>query len=175
LANTYTLIEAQTLSSAVSSVTLGSGGTIPQTYTDLLVKVSGRTNRADTADDLYITFNGINSGYSTRNLQGDGTSATSDTFAGITTKIGRMTQDAGNNTSNTFGSADIYIPNYASSNAKSISIDNVQEQNGTAAYSNMIAGLWSYSGQPAITSITFTPVGSFVQYSTFYLYGIKNS
>jgi hypothetical protein len=166
----------------ISSVTVGSGGaanitfsSIPATFTDLLIKVSARTNRADDSDDLYLTFNGISSGYSTRNLEGGGTTVSSDSFAGISTKIGRMSQNAANNTANTFGNAEVYIPNYTSSKIKSISIDNVREHNGTYGSLNFIAGLWSYSGQPAITSITFTPNGNFVQYSTAYLYGISNA
>ena len=43
--STFVLIEKYTVGAGgVSSVTLGSGGTIPQTYTDLVVKVSARSS-----------------------------------------------------------------------------------------------------------------------------------
>jgi hypothetical protein len=173
MATAITLISSVTVSSSTATIGFTS---IPATYTDLLIKISARTSRVDDSDDLYLTFNGISSDYSTLNLQGSNGSATSDTFAGITNRIGRITQNAANNTANTFGSADIYITNYASSNVKSIILDNVQENNSTlAATTNFIGARWNYSGQPAITSITFTPNSNFVQYSTAYLYGISNA
>ena len=51
--------------SKIASVTVGSGGStsieflaIPQNYTDLVIKVSGRSARsAQQADNLFISFN----------------------------------------------------------------------------------------------------------------------
>jgi hypothetical protein len=77
-------------------------------------------------------------------------------------------------TANTFGNTDIYIPNYAGSANKSVSVDTVEENNGTTARALLGAILWSNTA--AITALGLTPVsGSFVQYSTATLYGIKNS
>jgi hypothetical protein len=74
-----------------------------------------------------------------------------------------------------FGNNIIYIPNYASSNYKSLSVDAVPEENGTQTYMILSAGLWSSSS--AITSLKLVPnIGpNFVQYSTAYLYGISNA
>ena len=48
------------------------------------------------------------------------------------------------------------------------------ETNGTTSSVALTAGLWSNTA--AITSITITSGGvNLAQYSTFYLYGIKNS
>jgi hypothetical protein len=164
--NTYSLI---------ASSTVGAGGavsfdftSIPSTYTDLVVKISGRSNSA--SDYFTLSLNGFSSNFTERYLYGTGSSVASgnDTLGAY----GRM--DSNSYTANSFGSTEYYIPNYAGANNKSISVDTVTEQNATASYQDLIAGLWSNS--TAINQITLTPsTGNFVQYSTAYLYGIKNS
>ena len=57
-ANTYTLISSNVLGSSAASVTFSS---IPATYTDLVLRVSARTDADDTS---LITFNGTTTGYS---------------------------------------------------------------------------------------------------------------
>ena len=59
------LISSQTLGSSAASVTFSS---IPATYTDLVLKVSVRSDVAATADTLFMQFNSITSGYSETNL-----------------------------------------------------------------------------------------------------------
>jgi hypothetical protein len=110
---------------------------------------------------------------------GDGATATSATESSQA-KINEYGSAAGNATTsgNTsiWGVGTFYIPNYAGSNNKSVSADNAREANqATDTYLVMDAGLWSNTS--AITSIKIAPrVGpNFVQYSTAYLYGIKNS
>ena len=77
-------------------------------------------------------------------------------------------------TSNTFSNAEYYIPNYAGGTNKSTSGDAVAEQNATTAQVILTAGLWSNTA--AITSVGLTPTsGTFLQYSTAYLYGVKNA
>ena len=165
--NTYTLIASNTVSTAVASVTFSS---IAATYTDLLVKTSSR--QSDNNNLLYITFNGSSSSYTNRRLYGDGATASSDT--GGTAFFNPTATVSNSNTAHTFGTLDMYIPNYTSANYKSVSIDSATENNATTAYAMLDAGLWSNTA--AITSITFTAVAAnLVQYSTFYLYGIKNS
>ena len=166
---------------AIASTTVGSGGasnvqftSIPQTYTDLVVLYSARTVRADTADDIGIEFNGSTGIYSNKRLfgySGSTSGAISDSSAG---NEGGVTSSA-NATANTFGSDSIYIPNYTSSNNKSISTDGVSETNTGNAVQALVAGLASTSS--AITSIKILPRNSsgFVQYSSFTLYGVKNS
>lgn len=161
-----------------SAITVGSGGaasidfsTIPSTYTDLVVKVSARSNRSDTSDNLIISFNGSTSSLSFRYLQGSG--ATAYSSSGSTGYVGSL--DGNTATSSTFGNADIYIPNYAGSTYKSVSSDTVDETNATNAYATLTAQLWSNTA--AITSISLKPqVGSlFNQHSTAYLYGVSNA
>jgi len=164
---------------AIATVTVGSGGaanieftSIPQTYTDLLVKASVRDARTgDIFSNLLIRFNGSSSNLSARRLFGNGTSAASSAPSSsiVTVLNGPLS------TSNTFSSGEFYIPNYTSANNKSVSTDIVTENNATESYQELNAGLWSDSS--AITSITLLSNYSvnLVQYSTATLYGIKNS
>jgi hypothetical protein len=167
---TYTLIEKITVGAAgASSVTFTS---IPQTYTDLKVVASARSARSgQLRDELWIRFNGdTGNNYTTRALNGSGTAAGSTTNTSVSA-IYRGDMPAATATANTFGNQEIYIPNYTSSNQKSVSVDDAMENNATESWLYMRAGLWT--GTNAITSITLLPeVSTFVQYSTFYLYGI---
>lgn len=166
--NTFTLI---------SSTTVGAGGTsaitfssIPATYTDLCLKLSLRYNIAIIAGGLGLTLNGSTANFTYRYLEGNGSAASSGNGTGsfIGNSVGASA------TSNTFSNTKIYIPNYAGSTYKSISIDAVTENNATTAYADLLANLWSVTS--AINSISIdVGANSFVQYSTAYLYGIKNS
>ena len=161
----------------ISSVTVGAGGassidftSIPATYTDLVIKFSNRTNNTGSGNGFSITLNSSSTGYTRRSIYGDGSAAASN--SGSTNSFGWV--DGTTETANTFANVEIYIPNYAGSNYKSLSNDAVMENNATAAYSQLAAMLWSNTA--AITSISLTPgVGSWVQYTNAYLYGIKNS
>jgi hypothetical protein len=161
----------------ISTVTVGSGGAssidfnnIPQTYTDLIVKLSVRSNRAGALDDdLNIKLNSATTNLTYRYLRGNGTGASgSNGSSGYTAAMVAATA-----TSNTFANVDVYIPNYTSSNYKTISTDSVTENNGTTAYAHLFANLWSNTAP--VTSISFVSGTSnnFVQYSTATLYGIR--
>ena len=141
---------------------------IPQGYTDLIIKINARTTRANSFDILNAKFNTLSTNQTARILYGNGASAISTTDTNIW--AGLTTGDTA--TASTFGNSEIYIPNYTSSNFKSMSIDEVNETNGTTAYAIMVAGLWSATA--AITSIGFTSsTGSILMAnSTFTLYGV---
>jgi hypothetical protein len=149
---------------------------IPSTYTDLVVYTSARTNRAsNNADPIKCQFNGdTGNNYSLRFLTGSGSTASSGSASGINYNIAG-TATATTATASTFGNAMLYIPNYASANYKSSSMDGVAENNATAAVDRFEANLWSSTA--AITSISLTPnTGTaFNQYSTATLYGINKS
>ena len=171
MATTYTLI---------SSVTIGSGGaanitfsSIPATYTDLVVQASLRSTDSGSSLGLALTFNGTTSNFTNRFLNGGGSSGVSSS----TTARYLGEYNASSSTASTFTNTLIYIPNYASGNFKSYSLDNAQEDNNTSAFVTFAAGLWSDTS--AITSISLTRlsngIGNFAQYSTAYLYGISNA
>ena len=163
----------------ISSVTVGSGGaatidftSIPSTYTDLAIKISGRDSATPASfNSITMAFNNSATNQINRILEGTGSAAISGSSSTLYAGA-NMSQGSA---SNLFSSIDIYIPNYAGSNNKSYSSDSVTEQNATTAFADLVAGLWSNTS--AINRITFTPANgySFSQYSTAYLYGISNA
>ena len=170
MAATYTLIEAKTLSNAVTSITFTS---IPQTYTDLLIKASTR-NTASNSSGLNLFLNSASPGgeYLEKRVYGTGSAVGSDTG---NTGISITSQGGGGGyTANTFGNTEFYIPNYTSSKSKSVLADGVSENNATATLMMLTAGLRNNTA--AVTSVILEAYETtFVSGSTFYLYGIKNS
>ena len=173
MANTYVKI---------ATVSVGAGGSaamdftsIPSTYTDLLLKLSTRdTSVSANSGAIKVTFNGTTTGYTNRNVFGNGSSTASQVPAttSIDAGLGGSMPAAGN-TASTFSNVEIYIPNYASANNKSTSTDTVGENNATNSYAGLEAGLWSNSA--AINQVTATSTTLFAQYSTATLYGIVKS
>jgi hypothetical protein len=171
MANTYVKI------ASVSVGVLGAANmdftSIPSTYTDLLVKVSSRTTDAiNDSDPLVIRFNGSSSNLSARAVYGSGSAAASLTRA---SNSNTAWTDTTVNTASTFGSAEWYIPNYAGSTNKSVSVDSVQENNATAAIAALSSVLWSNTA--AINQITILSGNgvNLAQYTTATLYGISKS
>jgi hypothetical protein len=163
----------------IAKVTVGSGGaanidfsSIPATYTDLVVLLSGRTTRSEVTDSIYIKFNNNATGYSFRDLDGNGSSVSSGNAADY--PPARVSANTA--TANTFGSWSAYIPNYASTSVnKSVSLEGMSETNAATSFIRITAGLWANtSAINQITLISQNPV-NFMQYSTAYLYGISNA
>ena len=157
----------------IASVTVGSGGassidftSIPSTYTDLVVKISARVT--STSPEMTLKFNGVATSQTDKLLYNYAGSVGSNGSAPVRSAVSMSSQ-----TANTFGNAEIYIPNYTSSNYKSSSVDAVPEGNATGTYQSLCAALWSNTA--AINRITITSDGNIAQYSTAYLYGIKSS
>lgn len=170
--NTYTLIASSTVGAGgTSAITFSS---IASTYTDLQVVASLRTDGTfgNPWYDTYITLNGTN--LSWRDIISTGISASSRNGATDFVTLGVTSSGA---TASTFGNISFYIPNYAGSLNKSVSIDGVAENNASGNGMGLSAGL--YSSSSAVTSITITPYNSptvkLAQYSTAYLYGVKNA
>ena len=175
MANTYKLIEARTVSSATHSVTFN---TIPQTYTDLLVTFSLRSDYNFNFHEGQFTFNSVNSGYSQILFSADGSNPSSaGPQSGQAIATWSLVINGSASTSNTFSNGELYIPNYSSTTlGKTWSTTAVTENNATAAGTWMVAG--SNTSTAAISSLTFYAWQSFINFvpgSTFYLYGIKNS
>jgi hypothetical protein len=172
---TYTLIDSEVLTSSQASVTFSA---IPATYTDLVLRISARTNNAGTVtDSIEITFNGDTaSNYSTRIVAGSGSAAFSDQYSNNVPSRAWYGATGNTATASTFGSTEVYIPNYLVSQNKQISIFGLGETNATAAYRSAVASLWRNTA--AITSILLDPLdgsASFQTGSSFYLYGISNA
>jgi hypothetical protein len=173
MATTFTKIESYTVPLAgVTSVTLGSGGTIPQTYKDLVLKISARSGGSSIFNYPFnIRFNGASTdtNLSSRGFEGDGTNAVSYTnaFAYLNASNG------GTSTSPTFSSHDVYLGNYTSTTNKLIMVDGILENNANTYYGSLQQG-WFATSSP-ITSITIVSGNTLVQYSEFTLYGVLNT
>jgi hypothetical protein len=165
----------------ISTVTIGSGGSaainfigIPQTYTDLVIKVSARTayTAGSYGDGLNITFNGSTTGYTNKFIQGYDSTASG---SGATNQnTGLIPDDAAAQTTNVFSNNEITIPNYTSSSYKGFLSDNVVEKNGTTNWvASMYAILWSNTAPITSINLTSSNASTFNQYSTATLYGIR--
>lgn len=161
----------------IQTVTVGSGGaasitfsSIPQTFTDLLIVQSARSTGDfgfGTWQHIRYKLNDSTSNYSGRYLDGNGSSAGSSTESKLLVRA----NDSGS-TANSFGNAQVYIPNYTASTNKSYSVDVVTESNETSSLQYIGAGLWSDT--TAISSIVIDGdgLGNLAQYSSWSLYGI---
>ena len=172
---TYTLIEAQTLSSSAASVTFSS---IPADYTDLVLRISARSDIAGLVNTFKLTYNSIaGTNYSYFLLYANANPPVSVQDTGQSTlRHGYYNGDT--TTADTFGNAEIYIPNYAGSTSKPSSSFSVNENNQTGAgdwYLSTYAGLSASTA--AITGITIASVdaANYKIGSSFYLYGISNA
>jgi hypothetical protein len=176
MANTHELI---------SKITVGSGGSaritftsIPQTFTDLRLLLSARADASvgDSGYNSYVLTNAysLDAGGRTRYIIGNPNSSVST--GTDTNNIVILGVNSSVTTAGTFANTSIYFFNYAStSQHKTVSIDQVTENNNADSYLMLNAGL--YASNTAITEITIEPfgTGNFVQYTTARLYGIKNS
>ena len=165
----------------ISTVTVGSGGaatidftSIPATYTDIVIKYSGRSTAAGNYQNVNIKINtDTGSNYTSKLLYGDGSAAGSDTTT--TTFLKFMYIPFSSATASVFGSGELYFAKYAGSIYKSMIADTVTENNATGSGSSIIglaAGLWSSNS--VINAITLTPnSGSWAEHSTASLYGIN--
>jgi hypothetical protein len=159
----------------LGTVTVDAGGSatiafssIPQTYTDLVLKISARASGSGAGGiNCYWVING---GFdmTSRWLNGSG-SAVSAAYRtdGFTIEVDGATQ-----TASIFSNGEFYIPNYTSSNYKTYSLDNVIENNATAANMTLLAGLRSNS-EPIRSIEIVCGSGTFVQHTKATLYGVK--
>ena len=125
----------------IEHIEVGSGGAASITFsaiaadwTDLVILFSGR---GASGSDFEIKFNGSSLNSSDRRLYGSGSGAfsSSDVSSPDAIFIGDISDL--NDTANTFANSQIYIPNYAAAQAKSVSIDTVSEHNGTQAFQHI--------------------------------------
>ena len=157
-------IETVEVASPVTSVTFSS---IPQGYTDLVVKASMRDNGGN--NNFVVEFNGNSSSiYTQKTLIAESTTVSSVSRAARANFYYDAIDD-NTHTASVFNSFEMYIPNYTSANFKSVSTESASENNTAAkGIRNMSADL--FSSTAAITSIKFTQV--FAPNSTFTLYGV---
>jgi hypothetical protein len=175
MANTYTIIASNTLSSSAASVTFSS---IPATYTDLVLRISARANGSGLLAGLAIKFNGSTTSiYSNTNLFAYSSSGTSNRSSSVASIPAMDNITDGGATANSFSSNELYIPSYTISQNKPSSLFSVVENKSATNFEWLVyTGAGLYRDTAAISSIALTTnAGSFVSGSSFFLYGIKNS
>jgi hypothetical protein len=176
MAFTYSKLAEFTVASTTTSNTIITFNNIPQNYTDLKLVGSLRDSQnVLNGGYLRVRFNNSFSDasrYSLRELQGNGQTVGSGNDSATYFNINFSSNQSDGNTANTFQSFDFYIPNYSNGTTfKSVSFDTVSEQNGTNAYADLGAGLWSDLSPINTIQITFS--FGVKQHTSFYLYGIK--
>jgi hypothetical protein len=168
MAYTYDSIATTTTAVASPAITFSS---IPQTYTDLVLVVSIRTNSTPASFGTGIRFNGdTGTNYSRTVLYGAGAGAVSFRDTNQT----RFFASSGFTTANQFNLIRLNIMNYTSSSSyKSFALIN----DDLADVASISSGLWRSNN--AITSLTVTPYDDnatgFATGCTFTLYGIKSA
>lgn len=156
---------------SISTVTVGSGGSttisftsIPSTYKHLQIRAM--TN-GTTSFNPTITFNGDSgSNYAWHYMDGNGSSATS----GAGSSQAYMISGGASSTANVFAGHIMDILDYGNVNKyKTMRILSGADKNGSGNI-DLLSGLWMSTS--AISSLTIAG-GTFNQYSTFALYGVK--
>jgi hypothetical protein len=142
---------------------------IPQTYTDLLLKLSIRST-ATTYDSVGIIFNGNQYSRSRNILQGNGSSVSSN--RGTYRDIGAM--GGTNTTANIYSSYEIYIPNYTLSIFHQCIIEAVLENNASEGFSYLTSFIDLNNFPVTSLSISSSTFGANLgPESTMTLYGIS--
>lgn len=173
---TYTLISGSNITSSTAGVTFSS---IPQGYSDLVLRITARVGTSGTTAWLQMRFNNSSSGYyevygySNAGSQGFGA-------VGPQTSIGAsgwIQATAGGATANVFSVAEIYVPNYTENVSANQIAGILSTRNGASASTDggntMATGVWSTV--TAISTIYVFASSNFQAGSKIYLYGIKNT
>jgi hypothetical protein len=167
---TYVPLFKNTLLSSASSVTFGASGTIPQTYTDLVLVCQTKQSSSSSYSQIQVGNYSANSGvdtgtnYSMTALYGTGSSATSDRQTGRTAFYPFF--DFIESTSN-FTTSITHFMNYSNSSTyKTFLVRGNDAGQGTEA----LVALWRSTNN--INIITISSNNTFAAGSTFTLYGI---
>jgi hypothetical protein len=164
---------------SIATVTVGSGGvasisftSIPSTYTHLQIRYTSRN--AAVSDTVFARFNSdTGSNYNWHSLRGSG-SAASAVASSSTTQMEMPWSSYSGTTANAFGVAVVDILDYANTN-KNTTMRSLggADLNGSG-YIFFESGLWRNTA--AVSTILIYPeTGSFAEYSSFALYGIKGN
>lgn len=174
MAITYLNLASTTLGSAQASITLSS---ISQSYTDLLLRMSLRTDGGGAEVTGQLRFNGVSTGnYGSLGVRGAGSDASAlTTQTGLSTNGIQLNQglNASSATASTFSNLEFYLPSYATSTRKVLGYITCSENYSGIAYTWIQGGAFTLA--QAVSSITVVSnSGNFVAGSSVYIYGIKN-
>lgn len=170
--STYTAIATTTLSAIANPITFSS---IPQTYTDLVIVVTGRGTGANTIDSTLSYFNsntGTNN-YSNTFLYGDGASTYGQRNSN-SVYFSFGPHPGGNATANVFGAEVLHVLNYSNTTTFKTIISRSSADIGGSGQTWLTTNLWRQTA--AINRIDlYTSAGSWAVGTKFSLYGIKAS
>lgn len=178
MAGTYKLIASSVLGSAANAVTFSS---IPNTYTDLVIRMSARANTVTNFTSLRLQVNdSTNNDVSWTNMYGTGAAALSDANNGVTQPAAFLVNvlPGTSTTNNVFNSVEMHIPNYAGSAKKVIQSFAVTENNSSSTNTRIAANAALIQATDAVTKIRIDAGSNtsvqFVAGSSFYLYGLES-
>jgi hypothetical protein len=151
---------------------------IPNTFTDLVVKYSLRTSLAGGPfyfDDMGVRFNNNSTGIYSRSIMRSRQGSMGVYSQTDATFFPFFEASAGNANSGSFGHGEMWISNYATSNFKGLRIDGGSETSTPS--SEVVVGMISgcFKSTSPITSIKiYSQNGqNIVENSTAYLYGVS--
>lgn len=172
--NTFELIGKSYLTSATDYFEFTS---IPQTFTDLHLRLSVRSSTTSGNSNLIIILNGVTgTSYRYRYGQGNGSTVargdgTSQPWFDVNTSINNEDGTWG---SNTFAVCNFYIGNYTSTTLyKGVSAEYASPRASSSAVVGSFVGDFVDTG--AITNIQINGTGNFVSGSAAYLYGVQRT
>lgn len=177
LVNTYTPVGSY---DSLATVTVPSGGLssitfagIPTGYRHLQVRGIARTNDTGSFNNQQLRFNNDSSSvYSFHTLFGDGSSATASSSVTQTSFNDFFRAGGTGISSSIFGIGIVDILDYASISKFKTCRNLIGGDANGSGIVGLVSGL--YQSINPITSITLNPSGgTFSQYSTFSLYGVK--
>lgn len=148
---------------------------IPQTFTHLQIRISGRGGTSSTFSNLYTNWYGTGSAstFSDHILYGNGSAASSTNHTGLGYIFSQYAFPAATSTTGIMGSTIIDILDYTNTNKyKTLRILSGNDQNGNGQVA-LSSGLIQYSG--AITTGYIDTEGSFTTATRADLYGIQTS
>lgn len=171
-AGDYELISTTVLGSTTASVALSITAGQQATYKHLQIRAAVRTNRAgQTSDPMIIKLNSDSgANYEYHELTGNGSSVTSGAGGASSSSMWLGYVAASNQTTNAFSGVVMDIPD-AFSTSKNKTLKVLQGMAGSDNQIQLTSGLWMSTA--AISTITFTALGSYITGSRFSLYGLR--
>jgi hypothetical protein len=171
MALTYELIGSVTATGSSTTMTISS---IPQTYTDLVIRVAIRSALSSLRDTVNITFQSVSGTRTQVSLLGQQNNISYNSVTTGSNWAYDFPATANTATANTFGFFELYLPSYATTNNKQSYATYGSTGDGTNnTYGGMTASYINFTS--AITAINVACGSNLTANSNFALYGIKRA
>jgi hypothetical protein len=168
MANTFRLIATYTAPTTVGDVQFNS---IPQTFQDLKLIISARTQANQDDDGIYVKFNSAATPYYSQVMFDNG----SNVFGFRLTTAYAGVVSANTTTAGVFSNSEVYISDYTNpSKHKSAATLTTNEKNDSNIRHDQAQIVWQ-NNAPITSLFIESAAASILAGSTFYLYGINKS